>query len=492
MNPLPWLKSGNTVKVEKNVEISPAYTRSVKPKQRGYIYLLAIIFTSAAVWAVALVYLKKVQAKYVSGWTITIPGGSAANTSLNLPNIGEASSQNSSAYAVSAFDPRENYKAIVTSDEVLKTAAQSVNIPLEKFGSPRVKIVDNTTLMNFEIQGYTPEEAREKSVALHNALELRLNNLRKEEIAQQNERLEAGIEDLRKKLKISQNRLSQFKLVSGLNSNEQITKLVTNIEDLRKQRAELVAQEQQQNANQAQISKNLSLSSEQASDAFVLQADPLFQKYQKSYNEAQTKLISLSSKFLPSHPTVITQKTELESAEVALVRRGEALLGRPFNIASINKVNFGNSEESGGATRTQLSEKLVTVQAQQQGIQAQVKELDQQILLLENRLKVLTQRASTLEELKRDVQISETVFSSTIAKLDLTKSTVSTSYPPIQVLSQPSLPDEPIKPKPKLILLGAAVGSLLISSGILMLWRRDTLRHRFREEASSPIIRERA
>lgn len=471
MNPLLWVKNGKIVIQQRTVpetEISP---RSVAYRSSGNLYLLAILCTNAVIWTGAFLYLKKAEVIYQSDWSITIPGA-GSSTNINLPNIGEASSQNSSAYAVSSFDPRENYKAIATSEQVLNVAADRLHMSSKDFGIPKIKILDNTTLMSFELQGSTPKEARDKSIALYNALSVRLSQLRTEEINQQNVRLQQGIEQLRKKLKVSQMRLSEYKAISGLNSNEQISNLAINIEGLRKQRAELMAQVQQHNANLAELSENLNLSSYQASSAFVLQADQLFQKYLQSYNESKTKLISLNSKFLPDHPTIIAQQLELNQAQAALINRAQALLGRSFDISTIDKLSGNN--DAAGSKRAALSEKLVSSQVESQGSRAQVQELDRQINLLENRLKVLTQRGSTLEDLKRDVQVSEAVFSSTIAKLDLANSSVSASYPPIQIVSKPSLPEESAGPKKKLVLLGAALGSMFTSSGVLTLWWRNS------------------
>ncbi|GAA6621313.1 glycosyltransferase [Scytonema sp. NUACC26] len=76
------------------------------------------------------------------------------------------------------------------------------------------------------------------------------------------------------------------------------------------------------------------------------EGDTLFQKYLQSYNEAKSQLMTLSAKFSYSHPTVVTQKAELKSAEVSLINRAKVLLKRPASIANINKIIFGNTEVS--------------------------------------------------------------------------------------------------------------------------------------------------
>jgi len=474
-NPFVKFKNGKIVSVEHPTTASfnetPAYTKkkSVAPKASGILYIVTLILVNAGIWSGAFMYLATAKSKYVSEWALNIPG-SGSTSNINLPDIGQATSQNYSAYAGANYDPRENYKAIANSEQVLKTAARVIKMPLKKFGKPRIKIVDNTSLMRFEFKGSTPQKAKRKSIALQSAFEAKLDQLRNEEIAQQKSRLENGMETSRRKLTTAQRRLSKFKADSGLNSEEQLKSLAVNIEDLRRQRSELTAQQQLSQAQLSELSDNLNLSSNQASDAFVLQADPLFQNYLKNYSEANSELIKETARLTQVHPTVISLQTEQQAAQTALLKRAQALLSRPISMALVNRLNFSNNESS-GSKRAILSEQLVTTSVQKQGIKAQVNALDTQIPQLEERLQRLSQQQAVMEDLRRNVQVAEAVFSSTIAKLDLAKTSVSSSYPQIQTLARPSLPEEASGPRKNLVLLGATLGSLFFSSGIIGLWR---------------------
>ena len=490
-NPFVKFKNGKIVSVEHPTTASfnetPAYTKkkSVAPKTSGALYILALILVNAGIWSGAFMYLATAKPRYVSEWALNIPG-SGSTSNINLPDIGQATSQNYSAYAGANYDPRENYKAIATSEQVLKTAARAVNMLPKKFGKPRIKIVDNTSLMRFELKGDRPQIARRKSIALQSAFEAKLDQLRREEIVQQRSRLESGMDASRRKLKTAQKKLSRFKADSGLNSQEQLTDLASNIEDLRRQRTELTAQQQQSQAQLSELSDNLSLSSNQASDAFVLQADQLFQNYLKNYSEANSELLKVRAKLTQAHPTVINLETEEQAARTALLNRAQALLNRPTSMALINRLNFSNNESS-GSKRATLSEQLVTTSVQGRGIKAQVNALDSQIPQLEERLKGLSQQQSVLEDLKRDVQVAEAVFSSTISRLDLAKTSVSSSYPQIPTLARPSLPEEASGPRKTFVMLGATIGSLFFTSGIIGLWRAKLLQQKQEEHLQEYI-----
>ncbi|MFB2938282.1 GumC family protein [Aerosakkonemataceae cyanobacterium BLCC-F154] len=440
-------------------------------------YLAIGIVTNVVIWSLAIAYLKRTSPSYTSDFAISLPAtGSSAN--VNVPGVGQASASSESPYQINSQDPRENYKFLLTSKSVLKAAAKKLNMRPGEFGQPRVTIISNTTLMKVELAGDSPEIAQNKAKALFEALQEKLDQLREQQIEQQDRVLQGSLAASESKLKEAQKRLSDYKVATALNSTGQITNLTTNIEQLRKQKAEVVAQQQQATGRALELSSNLKISSEQASEGFVLQTDPIFQRAFQDYSESNAAYNNLMTRFLPTHPAVVEEKAKRDGAERLLLSRASILLGRPVNqqiIAQLNQNNTG----SNGSAKTTLSQQLVTAEAEKEGLTAQAKALDQQIRLLEERLKNLGKKESTLENLERDVRTAEAVFTSTLTRLDLGKSTVSGSYPQTQVFSEPSLSRSATSPKPLFVFAGAALGSLFCSNGILLLWyyqRRKRLR----------------
>lgn len=433
-------------------------------------YLILGIAANVAFWGAALLYLKLTPPKYTSYSAITLPGaGSAANVSL--PGIGQASYENSSPYASTTQDPRANYKFIATSEPVLKAAAAQLRMPVKRFGEPRIKIIDDTTIMEVQFKGTSPEEARNKSLALYRSLEARLDDLRIQEVVRRDAGFQAALGSSQRKLEIAQKRLSDYKASSGLTSGDQITDLSSNIEQLRKERAEVVAQQQQVSTRLKQLSASLKLTDQQAADAFVIQSDQILQQNLKNYSDASAALVILESKYLPNYPAVVAEKAKKNAAKTALLNRSKALLGRPVSEANLQQFNLNST--SSGSARENLFQQLITVNADQQGLQSQAQAVEEQINQLQDRLKNLGQQESTLDTLKRNVQISEAVFSSTLARLDMGRSNIFASYPLMQIVTEPSLPDAPSSPQEKFVLLGTVLGSLLFNLGLVLLWRRE-------------------
>ncbi|MEH1816778.1 MAG: hypothetical protein V7K26_21630 [Nostoc sp.] len=434
------------------------------------LYLPIWLLANVIIWSGALLYLKKTLPIYSSEWKIILPG-TKSSTNIILPGIGEASSSSDSPYSSQSSDPRQNYKYLAETNEVLQAAANDLNMSVEKFGKPQIKILDNTNLMQFEIKGDTPEQSHKKALALNRALEEKLDRLRKEEITQQNRRLQTVVSGAEQKLQVAQRRLSKYKAQSGLNATEQLRDVSVNLEGLRRQQSETLAQLEQVSARFRQLSATLGLSSQEAVDALVLQSNPSCQQYLAQYSKASTELASLSAKYLPTHPAVITKQMEKDATSTALIQKAQSLLGRPISQATIEQLTLsGGNSSSSSSERAALFQELISLQGQQKGFQAQAHELGKQTTELESRLANLSQKESQLDSLQRNVRIGEAVFSSTLTRLDLSNSNISAAYPPMSVFSNPNLPEEPSSPKRKFVLLGTFLGSFFLTTGIGSLW----------------------
>jgi uncharacterized protein involved in exopolysaccharide biosynthesis len=435
-------------------------------------YLGLMLLTNSAIWGLTAFYLKHAKPTYTSELAITLPG-SAPGIDVNLPNIGQASSSSNSPFGGATTDPRANYQFILMSDVVLQKAAKSIHTTTKDFGKPRVKLVDNTTIMTVQVQGESAERAQQKSKALYQALMKRLNLLRVEELAKRDEGTQETLNSAQDKLATAQQRLSSYKVNSGLSFPGQIDNLSVNVEQLRRQRAEVLAQAQQSNRRLQQLALSLGISPQQAAEAFLLQADQQFQQDLKTYSETTSNLSVLHSKWGRNHPEVMRETAKQDASAMALRDRSITLLGNDPGPQALATLNLSADDQGGG--RAGLFRDLINVQAEQQGLFEAVHTLDQQIGELDNRLSSLSQRQSKLESLEREMQTTEAVFASTVAKLDLGKSDIFSAYPLAQLLVEPSLPDEPSAPRKTLILLGSVMGSMFCTAGFGLLWWRKRL-----------------
>jgi uncharacterized protein involved in exopolysaccharide biosynthesis len=436
-------------------------------KNRWLRYIVLSALGNTFIWGSSLQYLKVTKPTYTSEWGLILSSGSLG-VNVNLPEIGQASSSSGSALGSSTYDPRANYEYIFTSEAVLKNAAAIAKIPPDKFGKPRIKLLNNTTIMQFEVTGKSPKEAQNKSLALYQAIIHKVNTLRAGEIKQRGQPSQQILLSAQNKLEQAQKRLSDYKMRSGLNFPEQVGNLSTNIEQLRRLRAETKAQEQLNNQRMQQLAKDLNLTPAEAAIAFLLHVDQIFQQNLKDYSEATTSLEVLMTKYGVNHPQVVKEAKRQQAAWDGLLERSEYLAGKPLTPDTLSRLALA----ANGSGRETLFQNLLSYQSDLEGLTAQIKALDTAIAQLEKRLDNLSQKQSTLENLKRDQQIAEALFASTLTKLDLGQGDVFSTYPLIQIAKDPSLPEEPTAPKKNFILAGAAAGSVFSTLGLTLLWIR--------------------
>jgi DNA-binding NarL/FixJ family response regulator/uncharacterized protein involved in exopolysaccharide biosynthesis len=455
-------------------------------------YIIPWLIANLVVWSAGLLYLRLSKPTYISNWAVSL---SAQNTTtnINLPDIGEATSRTESAFNQESSDPRENYKFIAETDEVIAKAAKKLNLTPEEFGKPTIKIVDNTTLMRFQIQGDTPEQAQKKALAMQKVFLQELKDKRNEEMTQQNGNLMSTLDNAQQKLQLARQKLSEYQGTSGLSSKEQLQELSTNVETLRRQQAEQSGQLQKANGRYERLLQDLGLNSTQASEAFILQSDRRFQKYLSEYSRLSGEAIALNARYFPSHPEVVEKQAEVDEVKSALFAQGRQLLGKPVDDNTLRQLSL-DGESAGESKRAALFQELVSLQAERQGLDAQTNELQKQLDRLENKRTNMSKSGATLENLQQNVKIAEAVFSSTLAQLDLSKSTISANYPPIVTAARPNLPAKPSSPKSILVLLGTTVCSAFLTTALLSLWWRDRTKRQFRrfeQQQSQPILPQR-
>ena len=152
------------------------------PRRRLQRYALTAFVGISIIVLAAWLVLRLTPSSYTSRWTLILPGsGSEAN--LILQGIGQASSNSASPYASISRSPRVNYREIVMSDTVLSLAAEIAGISQAEFGRPRVKLVQQSSLMSFSISAGNPELAQLKAAAVNSALRQTLDRLRSDELA---------------------------------------------------------------------------------------------------------------------------------------------------------------------------------------------------------------------------------------------------------------------------------------------------------------------
>ncbi|PZV06838.1 MAG: hypothetical protein DCF32_08920 [Leptolyngbya sp.] len=431
-------------------------------KNRGFWigFPLWILLSNLALWGAALTYLTTAERTYTSSWSVLLPDVEE-NTRITLPDIGQTTSEVRSPFEATDRDPRETYKFIATGTPVRNRAAEILDISASEFGSPRVEIIDNTTLIKFVVSGDSSEIAYQKALALKEAFAGRVEELRIESNQQRRSVIENALRSAQDDLEQAQQELAAYKSSKGLVSGEQLIQLSSNIENLLIERATLVAEQQQAGARLNALSGNLDVSSQEIADAFLLEADEVFRQNLIEYSEATRRVEVLKDQLGSNHPAMVRETARQTSSRDAMVARASELLGYTIDEQSIAQLML--SSEGGSSARGALFQEAFVAQVDNQGLAARLTGLDSQLSGLELRLRNMAKEEATLENLARNVAIAEAVFTSYLTRLNSVNTELFGSYPPIQVVNEPVKATSPSSPKTEFILLGTVLASMLIT-----------------------------
>lgn len=464
--------SNNDIKPELlATEATPLYADDSKDKQPNlFKFCRRGIILNSIVWISALAYLKFTPATYTSQWGVKILE-TDSGVEVVLPDGGKATPAAGGWTPPTGQDPRNDYVYVATSPDLLTEAAAQVDMTVEEYQEPTIKVDEENGIIAFQIDGSSATEARSKAQAFHQTMIEQIESLRQTELARQQEETQTTLTEAKAKLVAAQNKLSQYRAESGISTDEQIKNLTDNIENLRRQKAELAAQQEGIAQRYAQLQRDVdSLAAPLTGDAYQLAGDAVYQEYRSRYAQAQSSLTNLTERFTPSHPIIQNKQAELTNTGTALRQRAAQILGRPISLTVLARMDSLTLDPQNVLARESLQQDLVNNRAEWQRLKAHNQELTAQIDTLEARLRNMSQGQFEVDSLARDLQVAETVFAATLAKLDLGQENIYSIYPPLQLVTKPNLPEKPSNPRPGSILMGGLAGSFLITTGLGLLW----------------------
>lgn len=425
---------------------------------------------NSVVWILALTYLKFTPPTYTSQWGVKILE-TDSGVEVVLPDGGRATSAAGGWTPPTDQDPRNDYVYVATSPDLLAEAAAAADMTVEEYQEPSIKVDEANGIIAFQIEGSSAEEAQAKAIAFHQTMTQQIESLRTSELARQETETQATLAQAKEKLVAAQNKLSQYRAKSGISTDEQIKNLTDNIESLRRQKAEFAAQQEGLANRYVQLNQDInSLAAPNTGDAYKLVGDSVYQEYKTRYAQAQSAFTNLSDRFTPSHPIVQNKKVELNSIGEALKQRASQVLGRSMSLASLTRIDSLTLDPQNVLARESLQQDLISNRAEWQRSKGQNQELSVQIDSLEARLRNMSQEQFQVDSLNRDLQVAETVFAATLAKLDLGQENIYSIYPPLQLVTQPNVPEKQSNPNPTSVFMGGLAGSFLVTTGLALLW----------------------
>ena len=127
--------------------------------------------------------------------------------------------------------------------------------------------------------------------------------------------------------------------------------------------------------------------------------------------------------------------------------------------------------------QTELLKAIVAGESALAGSAQELESLRNELAFLAFKVVKLGKAASTLEALQKDHLVAEAVFTSRAARLDISRSDLFSSYPIVQVLTTPDLPESRSQPRARYAVAAGLLGTFLI----LLAWGATWVRGRFNQ-----------
>ncbi|EGD59082.1 hypothetical protein Y88_1144 [Novosphingobium nitrogenifigens DSM 19370] len=431
-------------------------------------YVTSMALPVLALWVLTAIYLVAAPVSYTSKMTLILPG-SGVGGSINVDQIGQASTVTSSAFASATLSPTVNYKRLLMTDMTVRHAAARLGMKPSAFPQPDIKLTDQTNLIEVSVKGPTPKAAHDRLEALRDTFLENLEQLRADEAAKREEVDRSAIARLQQKAHETQQRLLDFQSHSGLVSEEQFRNRIAALDALKDRYRQTIAELRQQNAQTGRLSQSLNAGVVDARVAMVLKADQPFQSLLGRYAQINTGLAEKAATLGDRHGLVRELSAQDRELRDQLAARGSALTG----LSRDRVLKLIDLSVSDG--RSALMQNLVSFDSQASGTRAGAEEIARQISDQTMKSRQLVAEASQLADLDRDLKVADAVLSSALARLDTNKADPFASYPLVQTLEAPSLPERKTSPSPLLALAGALAGTVFIFIGFGLVWIRQPI-----------------
>lgn len=440
-------------------------------------YAAFAVLGCGLIWAPITGYLKTAPLSYKSQTSLILPG-SGASASLNLNGIGQASSYANSAFASNAVSPTETYKRLLSADRILKAASTALGIEQSQLGRPRIQLVDQTSLIHVEMTGRSPIDAQARGDAILSAFFTELDALRSDEVSTREDSGLQAISDYRDSVARTREVISNLQETSGLLSVAQYDVLLDRHLTLEAQIQERTARLSDKAAAIASLERQLGLDVAIAASTLKLFADGVYVAMLAEISQFETQLAEANAHYGSLHPKVQTARDSRNMAEAAARRLAGTITGlSPSQLLQLDVAPQG--------VRADLLAQLIRMDAEHAGALEELKTLQERIEASQSDLNAKATAAAELQDLERDFSVAEAVFASAIARAQSSKADVYASYPLVQVLENPSLPDRPSSPNRKLAFVAGIAATLMLLLGLGMGWIRLALIGRLLNQPSA-------
>lgn len=223
------------------------------------------------------------------------------------------------------------------------------------------------------------------------------------------------------------------------------------------------------NTRTAELRNRVGMNSQAAVDANSLSQSPGVQNALQQYQQLQSELSLLRTRYQEAHPAIADLKDREASLRAILGDRVQQIVGSGQGQTTTNK----NLQV--GRTRQGLTESLVDAEVERLATAKQVAALSSQRALYKQRASVLPRLEQVQSELVQDLDVARSTYSDLLRRLQEVRVTENQTVGNARIIESASVPGGPVSPRPAFNLaLGGLVGLLLAAATAVILEARDT------------------
>jgi uncharacterized protein involved in exopolysaccharide biosynthesis len=431
-------------------------------------YVIILVLGILASWLPAIAYVKYGTIKYSSQFSLILPGA-GSNATVNLSEIGQATSSSSSPFSGSAISPTVTYKNLLMSANVLNSAARILDVDPSTLSAPKIKLIDETSFISVEMTGKTSALARDNAKAIQDAFFEQLQVLRDDELKRREDSTLAPVRKYENTVDNVRKKLGELQIKSGLNSIDQYNTIVSSNLSLglkiEENKGILVKSEN----SLASLLLNLGLTPATAATTLKLHSDPEFATLVDFTAKSEAEYAQLAQQLGSNHPKLVDARDKYNGAQRKMISRAERITNLSAK-ALIGKIDF-----SPAGKRADLLLQLISLKTESSGLKAQITEMEKQLAKNQKYIDSLDPIVSEMETLNRDYKLAEAVFTSTLGRISTAKTDIFASYPMAQVIESAIMPLKQSSPDKAIAYGGAAGSTVLMFFAVLMGWIRRPL-----------------
>lgn len=411
----------------------------------------------------------------VAGKFMTSPKEWTASAQLVLPeksgnldaNLGPLGSLRSGEPSFSTeVNPLKVQRSILTSDAVMEEVRasdpeRSEFIRLIKYKKLfEIEPNEQSTILSVSVNGSTPKLALQRAIALIEAYQDRLNELRRSNKNARKQFNQKELERAKENMIQAQRELAEFQESSGLiNSEEQTKTILSTIAELSSARSQALAEAQASQNRVRALSSRLELTPATANEALDLSGNPQYQALRNTLAEVEAQLAQAQSIYKTQHPQIqalLEQRSQLQRELQQYVTQAGAV------------TQMDTTEANGNQGRSSLLEQLIVAESEAAAEQTRAEQLQEQIAQLNARLNDIPANQAQLVELQQQYDVAQGVYKGLVAQVQQNTIDAFSVYPNVQVLDPPTVDLKPTSPRRSIAAINAFLASLFGSVALVL------------------------